>query len=399
VQRLRLASINPGLSPSARLAITPALTAAQNQVTEIQKLQYGAAAKEEERVKAADRARIAITNSGLNADEQKPFLAAADADPNAATEAVKQAVELQKERRHHLAPATPQQLAGFPPGTRADVDPVTGKLENLYNPDPARLAWANNALAKQRLGIERGRYALEVQKVANDEAAASGLSPEAKDIAATVYLKSGVLPTGMGKQAVALRQDIMNRAAEIAKVQGMSPDQVVAKRATMRADQSSLANLTKTTDAVTAFENTAAKHFDNALELAKKGGVPTNAGPWINNWVQTGSIQVGNAKTPPYLVSLLTGADEYAKVLDGATGAAGSSVNSRAAAAKLFASGYNYNQIKAAVDAAKGAMDAKKAEYGAQIKRINDRLAAPGNGGGAGGDHIPTWNPKTQKFE
>ena len=60
--------------------------------------------------------------------------------------------------------------------------------------------------------------------------------------------------------------------------------------ADLKADTTSLTNLQKMTDSATSFEETASKNFDLALSLAPKG-VPTDLGPWINSWVQSGETE------------------------------------------------------------------------------------------------------------
>jgi hypothetical protein len=114
--------------------------------------------------------------------------------------------------------------------------------------------------------------------------------------------------------------------------------------------------------------------------LAKKGGIPTDSGPWINSWVQTGKVGFGDPNIPPYMVALLTGANEYAKIIAGATGAQGSTVDSRREAAEMFKSAYNYDQIKKAIDAAKNDMENKKQSYRDMASDIKDRIAGVRSG-------------------
>jgi hypothetical protein len=99
-------------------------------------------------------------------------------------------------------------------------------------------------------------------------------------------------------------------------------------------------------------------------------------GPIINNWVQKGSVALGGKDVPPFAVSLLTAADEYAKVLDGSTGAAGASVSSRQAAADLFKSGYNVEQLKPIIESVRGLIATKEKEYTGQQNEIKIRLGA-----------------------
>ena len=127
-------------------------------------------------------------------------------------------------------------------------------------------------------------------------------------------------PLGMGKAATGIRQKIIERAAQMAEGDGAgsagagAADSDVGRAAGTKADTASLANITKIADSAAAYEDTAKKNFDTALSLAKKG-IPTDMGPWINNWVQNGETALGDPNIPPYAAALLTGANEYAKVM------------------------------------------------------------------------------------
>ena len=123
------------------------------------------------------------------------------------------------------------------------------------------------------------------------------------------------------------------------------------------------------------------KNFDNALRLAAKGGIPTDMGPWVSKWVQQGETGIGDPNVPAYVAALLTGANEYAKVMSGSTGAQGSTVDSRREAAQLFSQALNYSQIKSVVQVAKTDMENKKSSYRDMIGDIRGRIGSSGTTG------------------
>ena len=92
------------------------------------------------------------------------------------------------------------------------------------------------------------------------------LSPEALDLLATTFVRTGQLPP-MGMGASSLRAAIYNRAGEL------FPDADVATEASLtRADRASLGKMTQQLDAITAFEQTAEKNLKVFEDLAKKIG-------------------------------------------------------------------------------------------------------------------------------
>ena len=335
----------------------------------VKSLEYNA--KISEKGQTASSSKTAINGLPNLTDEEKTsFILQANADPTGALQRASSAsTTVTNENRHALIPAGPEELAGYPKGTTARMDPVTHELKNIYNPSADLMAIANNKFAQQRLILAQRQLA--------DAENVPQLSEDALDLAAASFAEKGVMPNlGVGAKGSQLKTDILNRAAELNKIAGVTPMQAVASRAVRRADASALTAVTKQADVTAAFGNTVMGHFDQALEQAKAGGVPTNMGPIINNWVQKGSVALGGKDVPPFAVSLLTAADEYAKVLDGSTGAAGASVSSRQAAADLFKSGYNVEQLKPIIESVRGLIATKEKEYTGQQNEIKIRLGA-----------------------
>lgn len=196
------------------------------------------------------------------------------------------------------------------------------------------------------------------------------------DFWANVVKNGGQLPPGIARTSggSAIVQAIMNR------IPGASGDagSFIENHATVKADTSSLNNLTKTTDAAESFEKTANKNFDNALSLAKDA-IPTDSGPWLNKWVETGQTQFGDENVPPYTAALLTAANEYAKIMSGSTGSQGSTVDSRREAAELFSPYLNNGQIARVVAIAKQDMANRNASLYGRIDEVKQRLKTAGS--------------------
>lgn len=194
-----------------------------------------------------------------------------------------------------------------------------------------------------------------------------------KEKAAQYRLDSTVLSRGgLSKDD---KEAIANVASAMDEEEGRSGGDTVASQASYKADSHSLMNMQKMTDAAESYEDTAKLNFENALKLAKNGGIPSDFGPWLNKWVQQGDTALGDPNIPPFSAALLTGANEFSKVMSGSTGAQGATDSSRAEAASMFRGAYDYktldNVIKkvAYVD-----MDNRKKMLDGRIQLIKDRI-------------------------
>jgi hypothetical protein len=232
-----------------------------------------------------------------------------------------------------------------------------------------------------------------ISKVGPARAPTAELTPDAKYDAAKTLRETGKMPQ-LGLSASS-RIEVENEASRQRRAFGTSVEADLARAATVTADSRSLANMQKQADAAESFEATAKKNFQLAISLAPKG-VPTNLGPFINRWVQNGSSMFGDKDVPPYVAALLTGADEYAKVMSGSTGAQGSTVDSRRTAAELFSGAYNVDQIKSVVEGvAYKDMDNRTASYTDALQAIRDRIKT----GGADPKKSETKSPSEYTFD
>lgn len=204
---------------------------------------------------------------------------------------------------------------------------------------------------------------------------ASPMSDADIEFWANILRNGGSLPPGLSRTSAGTVQKIM---AKIPGMEGRDPGSFIANTSAVKADAGSLRNMTKMADAATSFEQTASRNFDLALKLSKDA-VPTDWGPWLNRWIMSGETQFGNESVPPYVTAMLTGANEYAKIMSGATGAQGSTVDSRREAAELFSPYLSKGQISRVVAIAKADMANRKQSLYGQIDAIKGRLRGAGS--------------------
>jgi hypothetical protein len=144
------------------------------------------------------------------------------------------------------------------------------------------------------------------------------LSKDAIDDQANRFLTDGTLPSlGMGKDAVANRNAIINRASQLARDQGMSNDRVT--QLANKANTSALTQLTKQETMVGAFEKNFVKNVDIVDRLSKK---TDNTGvPLLQKWINVGKkASSGDPNLAALAVAIKAVQNEYGKIVSGSMG-------------------------------------------------------------------------------
>lgn len=217
------------------------------------------------------------------------------------------------------------------------------------------------------------------------------MSEADKDYWAGVLRQGGSLPPGISRTAAGSRlvQDLMSRVPS----GGGQPGDLLAAEAQVKADRTSLSNLTKIADSAEAYEKTALENIKLVREKMPKG-VGISGMPWLDKWVQEGRIATGDPDVPAYATALVTVANEYAKVMSGSTGAQGSTVDSRREAAELLNKAHTAGQVDGVLDIMSRDMANKQKSYRSQRGEIEQRLRSghtsedprAAGGGGANDD-------------
>lgn len=235
VHRWTMATLSPALSPTDRALAGQQLTAAKATFTELQKLQFAQQAKERDRVAEVSRTAQFINQSTSIPDAFKSSLiAGANADPDLAKTISTQMVKDAMTKK--FVPATPQDLQGYPQGTVAQKDPLTDKLENIYNPVPNLMAIANEKLHAQDVGIAAGHLSLDRQRLSFDQSQKdnAALTPQSISFMAGQLLAGDPNPlqnVGRGTQGAQNIVAVRNEMYRQAQMRGMSPEQIAAMNA------------------------------------------------------------------------------------------------------------------------------------------------------------------------
>jgi hypothetical protein len=143
-----------------------------------------------------------------------------------------------------------------------------------------------------------------------------------------------------------IQRDRVNVAAAVLSMnKGQTGAGAVADISSVKAKQMALNAISKTNAATEKYEATVQKNV-GIIEKQMPTGEISDLGPALNNWVRSGQVEAGNEHAPAYIQAVVTVANEYAKVMSGASGAGGSTVDARQHANELLSAGFNSGQIK-----------------------------------------------------
>jgi hypothetical protein len=188
------------------------------------------------------------------------------------------------------------------------------------------------------------------------------------------YVKTvGTWPPGMGRN-----KELMNRVTDQLGREGVDPTVIAQAAGSFRANQGSLTAATRLADAATSYERTALKNLDVATK-ALHGVAPTELGPLLNKWVESGETFAGNPQVPASLAAVVTFANEYAKVMSGATGAQAATEGARREAFDLFNPYFSAGQWDEVAKIAKQDMANREASLYDQVDIIRGRIGRGGS--------------------
>ena len=218
-------------------------------------------------------------------------------------------------------------------------------------------------------------------------AAAPSLSEQTIDYAAQQYMLTGRLPPGMTRNTRIISQ-VMERVAQVAGEQGQSAGDVAFQGANYEANAGGLRSLQRQRTLVQSFERTALSNLELAQRYSEQ--VPRTDYPAVNHAIMTGQLQTGNSATAQYINAVIGARTEYAKVLSGATGAAGLTDSARAEAEEMFSAAASPETFRALVDTAREEMHNRIVAFDAQEEYLRQRMT--GQGGGESHGSAPLSN-------
>lgn len=213
-------------------------------------------------------------------------------------------------------------------------------------------------------------------------AAAEGtpeLTPQAIETLAQQVAAGGDIPSlGLGKSGAALKAKILNRAAEVQAANGNDGAAMVMVKAARKANATALTDLTKRNGVMSQSKNTAVAN-GNLLVSAAATGAGTTGSPVLNRWQQAYRSGVkGSPEVAAFGLAINTFANEYAKVVSGATGAAGVAEGARQEMLKHLSEASTPEQVATIVKQAKLEMASSTESMAGQIAETRRQLSTGG---------------------
>lgn len=190
---------------------------------------------------------------------------------------------------------------------------------------------------------------------------------QALDQQAELYSQTHEIPSGLSRSPGTITA-IINRSAQL------HPDQVLAtNQATFKADQTSLTNLQKNFDQVTAFENTAIKNLDQVAKTGAK--VPDLSTRLANMPVRSIDSKVlGTKEMAAFRTALLTAQNEAAKVLTSANASGVLSDSARKEAQDVLDGNLPFPAMMASINQLKTDFGNRHTSYQEAINAIKGRM-------------------------
>lgn len=249
---------------------------------------------------------------------------------------------------------------------------------SIVVPNAAGTAFTSAFTAPNPGQEETARHNKAMEGLTAQKNSGSVLTPEGQDLAAQEYLNTGKLPPGMGGAQTGINAKIIARAAEISSANGNDAQAASLNRASFKAAQTGLTALTKQRTLVGAFERTALKNLEIALDESNK--VDRTGVPALNRWLLAGKKSLtGDVEVGRFNAALTSALNEYAKVLSGATGAAGISDAARREAHDLLNTANTPEQVVGIVDIMKREMSNREAGFAEQEAQLKETMGAKPN--------------------
>jgi len=250
---------------------------------------------------------------------------------------------------------------------------------------------AQHALEKQEL-VNRGKPAASKAPAAGTAVDSTIMAKAANDpqfdIDATTYLTEGAPKAfagfARGKEGQAKRDLIVARANQIMKDLGLTASDIPALKAQYRGNVGALAKLTSMGASVSQFERTLGKNMDIARTLSD--AYSRNDTQFLNRIQNAFNTGTGDTEALNLSAQLHGVSREWAKIMSGATGAAGIGVTEAKDMDQLISKAMSNGQINSLFDkviipdarARKAAIEETKASLVSGIKGLTKPVAGKG---------------------
>lgn len=224
---------------------------------------------------------------------------------------------------------------------------------------------------------ETARHNKEMEDIARDRAtreqdSAPSLTPEATDMAAKMYARTGQLPPmGMGKAGAQVRQQILNRAASYNDATdsfgGATPD-IAGNAAGYSANKRALGALQQNYSATQAFIGTMDRNLELLNQVAAK--VTDTGIPLLNLPLRNAAASMGSQDQASFNVLMQSVQGEAARILSNPTLAGQLTDTARREMQSVIAGGATVGQLQAVAKTLVQEAGNRATEYKSQIDTL-----------------------------
>lgn len=240
-----------------------------------------------------------------------------------------------------------------------------------------------------------------ISAAARESGAQSGLSEDAIDNAAAFYILNGRMPIGMARIGRENIEAIQNRAGEMTRKVGMTPEQFAAAGPIVRQKLGALLQLEKTRNAVQAFEGMLDTNISVLKQLSAK--VNRSDSPYVNRpimWLQQNAA--GDADVAEYLFQVRTVQTEAARILSQPNLAGQLTDTATQEMANVFGSNLNAEQLNRVAERAQA--DARNRgraldkQVDKLVKEVQNPLKPTDSGAALGAPQPPPKGGQTKRM-
>jgi hypothetical protein len=200
------------------------------------------------------------------------------------------------------------------------------------------------------------------------------LQGDALDLAASEYRLTGKIPPlGRGETGAMNRVRVIQQAAAQAKAAGEDSQATIIGQAAFKASQGAYTAIKKSQTMVGNYEKTALSNMQIALDASK--AVDRTGSPLLNKWILSGRKSLaGDPAVSRLDTAITTVAEEYAKVMTGATGSSAATDSARKTAHDMINSAQTPEQLETVLNTMKQEMQNRMNSYDQQLQELKGSM-------------------------
>lgn len=225
------------------------------------------------------------------------------------------------------------------------------------------------------------------------------LTPEAIDNAAAFFILNGRMPIGLSRIGPATLGEIQNRAAEMTKASGMTPQEFAAAGPITKQKLGALLALEKQRNAIQPYKEMLNMNIDVLRQLSDK--LERTDSPAANKpilWMQQN--MAGDADVAEYLFQVQTVNTEIARVLNNPNLTGQLTDTARQEIREIGSPNMNAQQINRVMARAQADANNRSATLDKQVQKLQAEIRDPLRRGDIGADRsLPGASPQTSRYQ